>query len=242
MKLKKFIALILFLLPHFRLKIFLLNCLKHRINYQAKLHPSFILCEKLVMGPKASIGFLNSISADFVYMKEYASIKHLNRVKGPVRLYLAYNARFGSKNQVVRAPISFPRKISNFYMGKNSGISVGGYYDCSSSIILQKGVVIGGSGVQIWTHGFIHKDEKRHMTLGKVAIGENSYIGSASVVSPGVKIAKDVIIGAHSSVGKSILEAGVYVSSSLRYLGKPSLDSYKKITENDMDFFVKDSS
>ena len=61
---------------------------------------------------------------------------------------------------------------------------------------------------------------ERAYIIGPVRFGDNVYIGSMSCISPGITIAHNVAVGAHSSVAASLLEPGVYVSQKLRYIAK----------------------
>ncbi|MFM7013252.1 MAG: acyltransferase [Betaproteobacteria bacterium] len=61
----------------------------------------------------------------------------------------------------------------------------------------------------------------RYRIDGRIRIGRNVYIGSASVVTAGVIISDEVIVGAGTTVARSLLEPGLYVSAGLRKLERP---------------------
>lgn len=56
----------------------------------------------------------------------------------------------------------------------------------------------------------------RQYKILPVKIGSNVFVGTKSIILPGVCICDDVIIGAGSIVVKSILEPGVYVGNPVR--------------------------
>jgi len=58
----------------------------------------------------------------------------------------------------------------------------------------------------------IFRDEYKGINIfGKIKIGDNSFIGHNSIIMPGVRIGKNVIIGAGSIVTKDILSDSVAV-------------------------------
>ena len=63
------------------------------------------------------------------------------------------------------------------------------------------------SGVKFFTHGgggAVRKQYPKFDTFGKIVIGDYVYIGSNSLIMPGVQIEDNVLIGAGSVVTKSV--------------------------------------
>lgn len=94
--------------------------------------------------------------------------------------------------------------------GSGANLVVGDYCDISA-------------GVQIWTHG----TELRCVSLGEVPassaavnIGTGTYIGSQSIVLPGVGIGSRCIVGANSLVKMDVPDRSVVAGSPARMIGQ----------------------
>jgi acetyltransferase-like isoleucine patch superfamily enzyme len=95
--------------------------------------------------------------------------------------------------------------------------------DCTQSVHLGHYSHLAGAGSQVWTHAYVHDETGpgRYRIDGPVIIESNVYVGSACVISLGVRIGQGIIVGAGSTVSKTILDPGMYVSSPLRHLPRP---------------------
>ena len=92
---------------------------------------------------------------------------------------------------------------ASFTIGKNSRIINNHYIDLWHDVLIGNNTWLAGKGSQIWTHGSIHTQTKSK-NLG-VTIGDDIYIGSNSLIAPGVTIENTNLIGMGSVVNKSIL-------------------------------------
>lgn len=100
------------------------------------------------------------------------------------------------------------------------------------------------SGVRLLTHdgaSWLFQDEKGRRHLYRpIKIGNNVFIGSNSIVMPGVVIEDNVIIAAGSVVTKSIPSGVIVGGNPAKIIGE--FDTYKKkvlneyISDKDMDF------
>jgi len=198
----------------------LLRLLGHPIGKGAKIGFSLLLVNRLYMESGSSIGHLNLIRCRRVLLRRSARIRHLNLVEGPISLWLAERALLGNRNHVKRArpPVTYGPALLRF--GKVSGITASHIVDCTCSVIFGDYTTLAGQGSQIWTHGYYHHAEgiDRFRVDGKVVLGNNVYIGSASVLTAGVRIVDHVIVGSHSSISKSLTRSGMYVSQPLRFM------------------------
>ncbi len=61
-----------------------------------------------------------------------------------------------------------------------------------------------GNDVQLGSHCSIYTESTIDNKIGSIEIGDGSCIGSHSTIMPGVKIGKNVMIGAHSFINKNI--------------------------------------
>jgi len=90
----------------------------------------------------------------------------------------------------------------NCFIGKNYHINV------RDTVTIEDNVALGGSYGQIWTHSTWPEEIEGHQ-LNKIApvhIGKNVWIGTKSIIHPGVEIGHDSIIGSNSLVTRTIPE------------------------------------
>ena len=94
--------------------------------------------------------------------------------------------------------------------GSGAELTIGDFCDISA-------------GAQIWTHG----TELRCVSLGEipashgaVSVGTGTYIGSQSIVVPGVKIGSRCIVGANSFVNRDVPDRSVVVGSPAQAIGQ----------------------
>lgn len=100
------------------------------------------------------------------------------------------------------------------------------------------------SGVTILTHDgstWLMRDTKgRRYLYRKVEIGNNIFIGTKSIIMPGVKINNNVIVAAGSVVTKSVPEGKIVGGNPAKIIGDYNL--YKQrvlssyVSDEDMDF------
>lgn len=228
--LKKFATAGVTLLMPPVIKPFLLNILGHRVARSAYIGPSIIAVERLFMQDKTSIHLGNVIRCRRLVMRSQSYLDKFNRIAGPISLSLAEVAAFGRGNVVYRA--SHPTSIgpAMLRLGVLSKITSSHLVDCTSTIVIGDYSTIAGARSQLWTHGYKHASQGpgRYRIDGRIDIGNNVYIGSASVLNAGIRIVNGVTVGSHSSVSKSLTSPGIYVAQSLRhfeYLGDEPANS-----------------
>jgi len=219
--------------PPSKLKNRILSLFGWKINKYAKIGFSFIYSQKLKMGQSASIGHFNFIKAICINMDSGSHIQHLNRIAGPLYLVLQKDAAIGNLNTIKRAykPVSWGKSILK--LDKGSKITSKHLIDCTRPIFIGKYSIVAGQGSQLWTHGYIHapKGPDRFRIDGSIKIADNVYIGSATVINPGVFISNSITVGSHSTVSKPLLRPGLYVSHHLRYIPLDYEVSKKKYDE-----------
>lgn len=76
--------------------------------------------------------------------------------------------------------------------------------------------------VRFFTHGgsWVFRDKyPKFDYFGKIVIGDNVYIGSSSIILPGVTIGNNVIVGAGSVVTKSVKDNSIVAGNPARVIG-----------------------
>lgn len=75
-----------------------------------------------------------------------------------------------------------------------------------------------GPGVYLLAHDASTKKELGYTKIGKVKIGDRTFVGANSIVMPGVSVGENCIIGAASVVTHDVESNSVYVGNPARYL------------------------
>ena len=212
-------ACVTLLLPA-RIKPALLNLLGHRVSPGARIGPSIVAVRRLVMADGARIHLGNLVRCRRLVMRRQSYLDRFNRISGPLSVSLAETAAIGRGNVVYRAPHPTSIGPAVLRLGRLSKITSSHLVDCTCSIRMGDYSTIAGAGSQLWTHGYKHASQGpgRYRIDGAIDIGDNVYVGSASVITAGVRMASRVSVGSHSSVSKSLLVPGAYVSQRLRHL------------------------
>lgn len=201
-------------------KPLLLNLLGHHVARTARIEPALVAVERLWMQDQAVIRLGNVIRCRRLIMRRRSYLDRFNRVSGPLTVALAETAALGRANVVYRAPHPTSIGPAMLRLGRLSKITSSHLIDCTCTISIGDYSTIAGAGSQLWTHGYKHASQGpgRYRIDGRIDIGDNVYIGSASVLNAGLQIADRVTVGSHSSVSKTLSTPGVYVSQQLRHL------------------------
>jgi serine acetyltransferase len=212
------------------IKPFLLNLLGHSVHSKAKIGWSLLLVPKLVIEKDAWIGNFNVIKLKHLFLAEKAFIKKFNRIMAPsMEILIDSNGSIGNRNRISRsdAPVSYGK--ATLKIGIWGQIVHGCLLDCTRSIYIGNYTTIGGSDTQFWTHGYYHGNEgiERIRIDGEIFIGNNVYVGTRCTFMPGVKVADAIHIGANCCISKSLVEPGMYVSQSLRFI-ENDIDKLRK--------------
>lgn len=108
----------------------------------------------------------------------------------------------------------FSSNYNNITLGRNGTVGMNcefyaeGRISIGSDFLLGSNIVIHTSehGMEFGGVPFIDQDSH----IMSVIIGNNVYLGSNVIITPGVSIGDNIVVGAGSVVAKSLLEPGVY--------------------------------
>lgn len=187
--------------------------LGYRIERSAHVSAFTLLLADKVEVRGGHIGPFNVIRVGELSMETGSLIRKFNYVTMVRRLRLDPGAMILNRNFIGGThgtPVANGRE--EVLIGPRSQLSIGSFIDVSDRIALGADVVVAGAGTQFWTHGF---DHNRMRLTGPIEIGDNVFIGSASVVVQGVRICSSVSVGAGSVIHRSIEAPGLYASASL---------------------------
>ena len=216
---KRSLALLIAFLPGNVCRLALLKwLLRYEISWDSRVGWGTVLQADRVRLQGARIGPLNLIQcADF----EMEAGSRLGRMNG---IRMLHSFRVGPRAEIVNRNRFFGtrRGISPFKaherveIGADSIITSQHSFDVSDGIAIGSDVTFGGSGSQVWTHGF----DLDHVKIqAPVVIGNRVYLGSRCLILGGVSICDNVSVGAGAVVSSPIRESGFYVSSRLERKG-----------------------
>jgi acetyltransferase-like isoleucine patch superfamily enzyme len=128
----------------------------------------------------------------------------------------------GSKTSICRGSILFVLDEAHFSIGNNSYIGEYNNIRCTSEIRIGNNVRI--SQFITITDGQYNFSNKNQLIgdqgykKDKVIIGDDVWVGSNSIILPGVKIGKGVVVGAGSVVTKDIPDYAVVVGNPAKVI------------------------
>ena len=111
---------------------------------------------------------------------------------------------------------------SDFTMGANSRLIMNHSIDVWNDVIIGSGTRLAGKGSQIWPHGSLKTATGINLS---VVIGDDCYVGSGVMISPGVKVRKNNLLGLGTVLSKSIR------SSKWTFAGNPG-----RVVKRDIDW------
>jgi acetyltransferase-like isoleucine patch superfamily enzyme len=231
-------AFLLFVFPAWSVA-WLLNLLGNKISRRARVGFSWIGVRKeLLLGAGARIGHFNLIRCNRLELRSNAIIGHLNRISGPIDLFLANDAAIGNSNRAYRAPLGVTYGDAALEVGTGSKITGSHRIDLTRSVRFGNYSILAGHDSQLWTHGYYHDKEGpgRVRVDGEITVGNNVYIGTRCTITGGVTIADSVVVGANACVSSSLNEPGTYVNQPLRHIDSPAdpRTRFRKITGFDL--------
>jgi acetyltransferase-like isoleucine patch superfamily enzyme len=164
------------------------------------------------IGKKFKIGFGSYIDSRKIEIGDNASIGNMVRVKLLDRFKMGNGSSIGSSTIICGAYDFNKFQERQFICGDNVGILCSHYFDVVAPVIIGNDVTIAGKWTQFYTHSF---DLVPNRLDGGIRIGNNVYIGAASLINLGVTVCDNVVIQGGCVVNKDIAEPGVYASQTI---------------------------
>lgn len=166
--------------------------LGHRIDPSAHIGHSFVDVDRLVMGPRATIGHLNAIrGCEDVEMDEDALVGHLVFV-----------------NAVRKDKDFFPGidRHPALIMGPAARIMMMHFVDASDRVQLDERATIAGYWTLVMTHTFDHRENRQ--ATHPIHIGTRTWIGTRTTLLPGAVLGERSLVAAGSVVTGKLEENG----------------------------------
>lgn len=181
--------------PPYELKnILLRKLLGYSIGKNVRIGKAIINCKKVVIGDNVFIANNNVISC--------------------MELYIGPNTSIHSGNNVIGQGI--------FTIGESSRIINNHFFDLWNNITIGNRTWIAGKESQFWTHGSLKtKNNTKDLSI---KIGDDVYVGSASLFAPGTQICDVNLIGLGSVVNGNFLEKNTLIAGNPAHVIKNNID------------------
>lgn len=122
---------------------------------------------------------------------KYLIPQKILRINGSLPWPVHFTSEIRSPEKIKKGIICDPGDNPNIYIQANNGLIIGNNVGF-------------GAGTSIISANHNHDDHSIHDDCPPIIIGDNVFVGSNSVILPGVKIGDNVVIGAGSIVTKNI--------------------------------------
>lgn len=198
----KYIFFLITLIPNNISKIFLLNLFKQiNISYKSKIGLGIFFNSKKIDIQNSSIGHLNFFDCEVIILRN-SIIKNQNKFNNLKILKCEYRSIIGSHNLIK----SINQRKKGYVKLYKSQISSNFLFEFSKNLYFGKDVVLGGNNTKIFTDK-LNKSSSIFLN--------NIFVGSNTIFLDGVRIYKNIIIGANSLIDRDLNKSGKYFSKKL---------------------------
>lgn len=215
-----------------------------KIGKRAKIgFGTVILAKKIEIGDNSIIGYFSRIKVNTLSLGKYVSIG--NFVKISVHKIKMDSRAIISSNVQVEGDSNDKRSVIK--LGMHSWIFQQCFINVARQVTLGKNVGVGG-GTYLFTHGYwLSKLDGFPVSYEPIFIEDNVWLPWGCFIMPGVKIGKNVIVGARSVVSKDVPENVLVAGSPAKVIKERSYrdvglaEKTKIITEAIQDFAEREN-
>ncbi|MGC6415414.1 MAG: acyltransferase [Bacteroidia bacterium] len=223
-KIKKVLRFICGLIPY--LNVVLLKIIGEKVSLKANLGVLFLWCDKIELQDGVYIGGFNIIFVRSFYCGKGVKIRGLNIFKGNFDCVFDDSVGISRFNKFT-SPYSDYK--STLRLKRNARITQKSIIDLTDDVEIGENSQLAGLGTQIWTHGYFHIENNRRFRVdGSVVIGDDCYLGSHSIVSPGTKILRGCNFASLSNITGFYEKPGLYGSSKAVYKKALEINEFDK--------------
>ncbi|SHL40368.1 transferase hexapeptide (six repeat-containing protein) [Chryseobacterium carnipullorum] len=143
------------------------------------------------------------------------------RINGKVPWPVHFTSEIRGYQNIKKGIMCDPGDNPNIYIQANNGIIIGHNVGF-------------GAGTSLISANHNHNDHSIHDKCPPITIGNNVFVGTNSVILPGVKIGDNVVIGAGSIVAKDIPSNSIAVGNPCRVIKQkePYIEDFTKTVFN----------
>lgn len=136
---------------------------------------------------------------------KYVIPQKILRINGSVPWPVHFTSEIRAPQNIKKGILCDPGDNPNIYIQANNGIIIGNNVGF-------------GAGTSIISANHNHDDHAKHDKCDPIVIGNNVFVGTNSVILPGVKIGDNVVIGAGSVVCKDIPSNSIAVGNPCKVI------------------------
>lgn len=207
----------------------ILRCFLYSTIFSYRIDKSFIgwktvIIAKNVCLTECYIGSNNRfIGQNQITIKKRTNIGGNNRFIGPMSILIKEGASIEGNNAFIcgwwteNSHFNDANYARNLEIGKDTLITSSHYFDIAGLFVLGDNSWVAGVATQFWTHGAGASDRN-------ITIGQQCYIGSAALFSPGSSIGNNTIIGLGSVVTKAFTQNNVAIAGQPAIIVKENYD------------------
>ena|SRR6201989_1175644 len=143
------------------------------------------------------------------------------RINGQVPWPVHFTSEVRNHTKIKKGILCDPGDNPNIYIQANNGIIIGHNVGF-------------GAGTSLISANHNHNDHSIHDECGPIVIGNNVFVGTNSVILPGVQIGDNVVIGAGSIVAKNIPSNSIAVGNPCKVIKQkePYIEDFTKTVFN----------
>ncbi|SFN72536.1 transferase hexapeptide (six repeat-containing protein) [Chryseobacterium oleae] len=143
------------------------------------------------------------------------------RINGQVPWPVHFTSEVRNHTKIKKGILCDPGDNPNIYIQANNGIIIGHNVGF-------------GAGTSLISANHNHNDHSLHDECGPIVIGNNVFVGTNSVILPGVQIGDNVVIGAGSIVAKDIPSNSIAVGNPCKVIKQkePYIEDFTKTVFN----------
>lgn len=136
---------------------------------------------------------------------QYLIPQKIFRINGSVPWPVHFTSEIRAFQNIKKGILCDPGDNPNIYIQANNGIIIGNNVGF-------------GAGTSLISANHNHNDHSIHDECGPITIGNNVFVGTNSVILPGVTIGDNVVIGAGSIVAKDIPSNSIAVGNPCKVI------------------------
>lgn len=193
------------------------QCLIILLPWRLRRH---LICRTLgfSIAPTASIG-ISLVAPSSLTMGSGSRIGHLNVIRGMDKLEMGRNSIISHLNWIYAIPgdLMNADRQPKLLLGEGAGITRRHLIDCSDEVRIDRYALVAGYGSQIITHGIDLQASQQKAT--PILIGENSMIGTRSIVLGGA------VMPPYSALGAGSVLRDQFTDSYRIYSGVPAREA-----------------
>lgn len=185
------IALLSIFLPFWLKRFILTRVLGYQIDSSAKIGMSLLLCRKVVMGPRTTIGHFNVIRGlALLSLDADSEIGNLNNISG-----------FDGESRYFKHQSD---RQSQLILGFHSSITSRHLIDCANTVSIGNFTTIAGHRSEFLTHSIDFRANRQHSE--PIAVGDYCFVATECTLLGGARLPSHSLLAAKALLKSDVKE------------------------------------